>query len=73
MASSQRIDCRAGEFSLRFPLIFNPRYHMHERAQPGDTRIATPQVFADDNAAPPRRTHIAAQLDAGMPLAGLTW
>ena len=65
----QRIDYRAGEFSLRFPLTFTPRYHMREGAQPGDTGIHTAQVFADDNAQAPLRTHIAVRLDAGVPLA----
>ena len=65
----QRIDYRAGEFSLRFPLTFTPRYHMREGAQPGDAGIRTAQVFTDDNAGAPLRTHISVQLDAGVPLA----
>lgn len=68
----QRIDYRAGEFSLRFPLTFTPRYHMREGAQPGDAGIQTAQVFADDNAQAPLRTHIAVQLDAGVPLAAVS-
>ena len=67
----QRIDYRAGEFSLRFPLTFTPRYHMREGAQPGDAGIRTAQVFADDDAQAPLRTHIAVQLDAGVPLAAV--
>ena len=67
----QRIDYHAGEFSLRFPLTFTPRYHMREDAQPGDNGISTPQVFSDDNAQAPLRTHIAVQLDAGVPLAAV--
>ncbi|HWU77400.1 MAG TPA: marine proteobacterial sortase target protein [Rhodanobacter sp.] len=67
----QRIDYRAGEFSLRFPLTFTPRYHMREGAQPGDAGIRTAQVFADDNAQAPLRTHIAVQLEAGIPLAAV--
>ncbi len=65
----QRIDYRAGEFSLRFPLTFTPRYHMHASAQVGDAGIRTPQVFTADDAQAPLRTHIAVQLDAGVPLA----
>jgi len=65
----QRIDYQAGEFSLRFPLTFTPRYHMQTGAQPGDTGIDAPQVFADDDASAPLRTHIAVRLDAGVPLA----
>ena len=41
----QRVDYRAGEFSLRFPLTFTPRYHMTTGAQPGDNGLATSQVF----------------------------
>ena len=67
----QRIDYRAGEFSLRFPLTFTPRYHMLDGAQPGDAGIRTAQVFADDDAKAPLRTHIAVQLDAGVPLAAV--
>lgn len=67
----QRIDYRAGKFSLRFPLTFTPRYHMHEGAQPGDAGLRTPQVFTDDNAQAPLRTHIMVQLDAGVPLAAV--
>ncbi|MEO8810878.1 MAG: marine proteobacterial sortase target protein [Rhodanobacter sp.] len=65
----QRIDYRAGEFSLRFPLTFTPRYHMREGAQAGDAGISTPQVFTGDDAQAPLRTSIAVQLDAGVPLA----
>ncbi|MEO6800374.1 MAG: marine proteobacterial sortase target protein [Rhodanobacter sp.] len=65
----QRIDYRAGEFSLRFPLTFTPRYHMRDGAQPGDAGLRTTQVFADDDAKAPLRTHIGVQLDAGVPLA----
>jgi Ca-activated chloride channel family protein len=65
----QRIDYRAGEFSLRFPLTFTPRYHMREGAQPGDAGIRTAQVFTDDNAGAPSRTQINVRLDAGVPLA----
>ncbi len=68
----QRVDYRAGEFSLRFPLTFTPRYHMREGAQPGDAGIATAQVFADDDARAPLRTHIAVRLDAGVPLAAIS-
>ncbi|OOG57769.1 marine proteobacterial sortase target protein [Rhodanobacter sp. B05] len=67
----QRIDYRAGEFSLHFPLTFTPRYHMREGAQPGDAGITTAQVFADDDARAPLRTHIAVQLDAGVALAAV--
>lgn len=67
----QRIDYRAGEFSLRFPLTFTPRYHMRAGAQPDDAGIRTPQVFTDDDAKAPLRTHIAVQLDAGVPLAAV--
>jgi len=65
----QRVDYRSGEFSLRFPLTFTPRYHMQTGARPGDAGLVTPQVFADDDAAAPLRTHIAIRLDAGVPLA----
>ncbi|MFC5436407.1 marine proteobacterial sortase target protein [Rhodanobacter umsongensis] len=65
----QRVDYRSGEFSLRFPLTFTPRYHMQTGARPDDTGIATPRLFADDGAAAPLRTHIAVWLDAGVPLA----
>jgi Ca-activated chloride channel homolog len=68
----QRVDYQAGEFSLRFPLTFTPRYHMQTGAQPGDTGVATPQVFTDDDAAAPLRTHIAVRLDAGVPLADIS-
>lgn len=68
----QRVDYNAGEFSLRFPLTFTPRYHMRNGAQPGDAGIRTAQVFADDNAQAPLRTHIAVQLDAGVPLTAIT-
>lgn len=68
----QRVDYNAGEFSLRFPLTFTPRYHMRDGAQPGDAGIRTAQVFADDNTQAPLRTHIAAQLDAGIPLAAVS-
>ncbi|MGY3039877.1 Ca-activated chloride channel family protein [Rhodanobacter sp. TND4EL1] len=67
----QRIDYQAGKFSLRFPLTFTPRYHMRESAQPGDAGIDTPQIFAADDAQAPLRTHIAVQLDAGVPLASV--
>lgn len=67
----QRVDYSAGRFSLRFPLTFTPRYHMRDGARPGDAGIDTPQVFADDNAQAPLRTHIAVQLDAGVPLASV--
>lgn len=67
----QRIDYRAGRFWLRFPLTYTPRYHMRDGAQPGDAGVATPQVFAADDAQAPLRTHIAVQLDAGVPLASV--
>ena len=67
----QRIDYHAGEFSLRCPLTFTPRYHMREDAQPGDKGIRTPQVFSEDNVQAPLRTHIAVQLDAGVLLAAV--
>jgi Ca-activated chloride channel family protein len=65
----QRIDYRSGEFSLHFPLTFTPRYHMQAGAQSGGGGIAMPQVFIDDDASAPLRTHIAVRLDAGVPLA----
>ena len=64
----QRVDYRAGEFSLRFPLTFTPRYHMTAGAQPGDNGIASPQIFTADDAGAPLRTHIAVRLDAGVAL-----
>ncbi|MEP7185723.1 MAG: marine proteobacterial sortase target protein [Rhodanobacter sp.] len=68
----QRVDYRAGEFSLRFPLTFTPRYHMTAGAQPGDGGIATPQIFTADDTGAPLRTHIAVRLDAGVALADVS-
>jgi Ca-activated chloride channel family protein len=67
----QRVDYQAGEFSLRFPLTFTPRYHMQAGAQPGNAGMTAPQLFTGDDAKAPLRTHIAVQLDAGVPLAGV--
>lgn len=65
----QRIDYHAGEFSLRFPLTYTPRYHMHDGAPAEDADTRTPQVFATEAAPTPVRTRIAVQLNAGVPLA----
>lgn len=65
----QRVDYRAGEFSLRFPLTFTPRYHVTAGAQPSDNGIATAQIFTADDAGAPLRTHISVRLDAGVTLA----
>ena len=68
----QRVDYRAGEFSLRFPLTYTPRYHMRQQARPLDTGDPAAQVFADDDARAPLRTRIVVRLDAGVPLAGVS-
>ena len=65
----QRVDYRAGEFLLRFPLTFTPRYHMRAGAPPGHAGIHAPQLFTDDDGQAPLRTHITLQITAGVPLA----
>lgn len=68
----QRVDYRAGEFSLRFPLTYTPRYHMQQQARPGDAGIPVAQAFVGDTTQAPLRTRISVRLDAGVPLAGVS-
>jgi Ca-activated chloride channel family protein len=68
----QRVDYRAGEFSLRFPLTFTPQYHMQSATPGGHTGPDMPQVFVADHAAAPLRTSIAVRLDAGVALADVS-
>lgn len=67
----QRIDYRAGEFSLRFPLTFTPRYEMRDGVSQERRDATTAQAFATGEAPTPVQTHIAVRLDAGVPLASV--
>ncbi len=64
----QRVRYRDGEFSLRFPLTYTPRYHMRQDSIPGAMNgLHAPQAFSssDDGQL---RTAINVALDAGVPL-----
>lgn len=66
----QRIEFRDGEFSLRFPLTYTPRYGMRKVASPAaaDPGVQGGQRFAPGNAEPPLTTRINVELDPGLPL-----
>lgn len=69
----QRIEYREGEFSLRFPLTYTPRYRMRNGAAPAafDPGIRGAQAFASASSEPPLAARITVTLDAGVPLAGV--